>query len=648
MKYRVTDFTVEEKLKLLCGKDFWRTEDLNGKLYEVTVSDGPVGVRKPALNEEGKLRDLPSIAYPATEVLSQTWNLDFARQMGECLGDDCIELGVDILLAPGVNIKRNPLCGRNFEYVSEDPLLAGLFGKEYINGVQSRGVGTSLKHYCANNSEFGRLWVSSEIDERTLREIYLQPFRIACQANPTTIMCSYNLVNGQRMSEHKKLYDVLRKEFWNEDGLIMSDWGAVKDHVASVKAGLDLRMPFGEDSLPTLMAAYERGELKEEEIDRCVERIFKFIQRCEENKQTRKVRSTKEERLAVAQKIAEEGVVLLKNDGVLPLKENAKIAISGLNPEKYYGGRGSSRTAPTQQPKTLAESLQVEMPACVVEEAAVDSWEIEKGHYLAFEGGYDKDVAIVICGDEEEEGYNRETMKLPYRDETLILQVAEKTPNTVVVLRYGAAVDTSAWADKVAAIVWAGYGGQRGNEALARVLSGKVNPSGKLTESFAKSYEDYPCAHTKATYSFTHYAEGLAVGYRYFDEHNEKIAFPFGHGLSYSTFAYTDLQLEEDGDGHLVKFTLKNQSDREGAEVSQVYVREVNPRVVRPYKELKAFSKVNLKGGESKQVCLRLAREDFAYYSVAKDCWTVTPGYFEIFVAASAQDIRLKASVFVK
>ncbi len=645
MNYCSKNFTIEEKLKLLSGKDGWSTEDFDGKLYEVVVSDGPVGLRKLVVHKKAvQGEEVPAIAYPSCAVLSQTWNSALAFEMGKCLADDCIEQNVDILLAPGVNIKRSPICGRNFEYFSEDPYLSGVFGREYIAGVQSHHVGTCLKHYCANNSEMGRMWTSSDVDERTLREIYLQPFRIACEADPLTVMCGYNLVNGQRMSEHKKLFRILREEFWREDGLVFSDWGAVKDEVASVRAGLDIKMPYEEGGYERLKAAYDKGELTESEIDACVERVLALIARCAENHEKRKLQSTADERRAVAERIAREGIVLLKNNGVLPLKGGESIMLTGENPDIYYSGKGSSYVSQHAEIATLYEVLKKALPAASIQKTGVQvGW--SPNYYQAFEEAYNADVAIVVCGDFETEEYDRTTMRLSREEELQIIEVAARNRNTVVVLRYGSVVDMSAWADKVAAIVWAGYGGERGNEALADILSGKANPSGRLSETFAHHYEYYPAAHTYRTHAVNAYTEGLSVGYRYFDGQKDKVLFPFGYGLSYSSFVYSDIRVEENEKGRLVSFFIENCSEMDGAEVAQVYVREVNSIVPRPMKELKGFAKVSIPAGERKQVQIQLQRQDFAYYSTAIDGWTVKTGEFEILVGKNTQEICLKAVI---
>lgn len=649
-KYKATDFSAEEKIKLLAGKDSWHTEDFGGKVYEVTVSDGPLGLRTPVQNEKGEWSDKPAVAYPSTQVLSQTWRTEYAYETGKMLADDCMENGVDVLLAPGVNIKRNPLCGRNFEYVSEDPYLAGVFGREYIRGLQDKHVGATLKHFCCNNLEYSRFWTSSEVDERSLREIYLKPFEIACEAKPWAVMCSYNLVNGVRMSEHKKLYTVLRDEF-GFDGMIMSDWGAVMDHAASVKAGLDLEMPYSEKGYQNLKAAYEAGEVTDEELDVCAQRVLDFIARCEEESKKRKITSTRQERLDVAQKAAEEGIVLLKNDGVLPLKDGVRVSLTGESAVGYFAGGGSSRVQLQENPPSLAECLKDVLPTGEFSYKGV--WDNYHQFYEAVNNAYGKDAAIVCVGVEDSEGSDRSTLRLPALQEKWILETAKQNENTIVVIFAGAPIDMSSWIDEVAAVVWAGYPGERGNRALANILSGKVNPSGRLTESFPLSEEDCPVLYGFHDTMRNVYSEGLAVGYRLYDAEREngnygQTLFPFGYGLSYSEFEYSELAVEKSEKGVEVSFDIANISECDGAETAQVYVREVHSKVFRPFKELKGFQKIYLKAGEKKRVHVVLDRNAFAFYSVALDKWTVNKGSFEIFVAANSEDIRLKTALEVE
>ncbi len=645
MKYNGKELTMEEKMRLLIGKNNWQSTDCNGKVPTLSVSDGPIGLRKTVVNDKGQSYALPAVAFPATQILANTWDLSLAYAVGASIADECIEADIDILLGPGCNIKRSPMCGRNFEYYSEDPYVSGTFAREFIKGVQSKGVGTSLKHYCANNLEFGRVYTSSEVDERTLTEIYLESFRIACEADPATVMCGYNLVNGQRMSEHKKLYRILREDFWREDGVIISDWGAVHDRTRSLKAGLDIEMPYSEIGYENLKAGYESGRITEEDIDKSVERILKLAQKYGERKE-RNVTTTKEDRRRLAQRVAEEGIVLLKNNGVLPLADRGKIMISGNDLYAYYSGAGSSRVVTENEPQTLLQCLRSVLPNATIDGYTVTAY--SDSEYLPmFEMGYENDVAIVVCGDYETEGDDRYSMRLPIKDERLILETAKRNANTVVVLRYGAAVDVSSWIDKVAAVIFAGYGGERGNEALANILSGKVNPSGRLTETFANTYEDYPVAHTYLDHAINAYTEGLFMGYRYFDNVPANVRFPFGYGLSYSQFQYSDLVVNRQNDTYEVRFRVSNVSTIDGVDVAQVYIHEVQPRVLRPIKELKGFERVVLKAGESKEVCVKLSHRAFAYYSVAEDCWKVTSGKFEIYIAQNANDIRLQTCIEV-
>ncbi len=643
MKYSLSDFTLDEKMKLLSGKDFWHLHDLDGKVYSVLCMDGPHGVRRISEPEWEIETGANSVAFPSLCVLGQTFNEELAGEMGEALADECIDEGVDILLAPGCNIHRSPLCGRNFEYFSEDPYLSGVFAREYIKGLQSKGVGACLKHYCLNNSEMGRVWTSSEADERTMREIYLEAFRIATEADPLSVMSSYNLVNGVRMSENKTLYNLLRGEFWREDGVIFSDWAAVQDEVASVKAGLDIKMPH--QSYEVLRRAYDEGKITEKEIDECAKRVLLLIEKCENNLAKRGKTSPKHERYKAAEKIAREGIVLLKNNGVLPLKGDADILITGIKPDLYVSGGGSSNLTPDYTPKTLDVAISEAAPELLIEKADGSQWSTT--YYRAYEGGCGKDAVIVLVNAEETEDGDKGSMRLSRESELLILENAKRCNNTIVVVRAGCAVDMSAWEKKVGAIVYAGFGGAMGNEALAAILMGIESPSGRLTATFAHTYEDYPVSRAYRTHAVNSYSEGLSVGYRYFDEHPECVLFPFGHGLSYADFEYSNIQISGKGEIYTVSFEIKNTSGIDAKEVSQVYVREINPHVIRPYKELKAFKKLLLRGGECVKVKIQLTKRDFAYYSLSEGAWVTKPGEFEILIGRSAHDIKLAGRVTI-
>ncbi len=643
-KLTAKDLTIDEKLRLLMGVGGWTTYSAGGKLYEMFLSDGPVGLRKPAQDENGKWYDLPAVAHPSTQLLAQTWRPELAHKTGEMIADDGIDNNIDVLLAPGVNIKRHPLCGRNFEYFSEDPLVSGVFGREYIHGVQSREIGATLKHFCCNNLEYSRYFLSSEVDERTLREIYLEPFRIAAEAKPWATMSAYNLVNGVRMSEHKKLYTVLREEF-GFDGLIMSDWSAVQDHVASIRAGLDLEMPECRISHETLKKAYEDGKITDEEIDACVERMLRFVYRAEAASKTRKAKATVAERRAAAQEVAEKGIVLLKNDGILPLAKDVRVSVTGPCADTYTAGGGSSHVTTENPPVSLADALKEVMPEAEIQHQPLrgsGAYPIGNVTFKAINIAYDMDASIVCVGQSDREGFDRDHMKLDGAQERFIINTARQNENTIVVIYAGAPIDMSAWIDEVAAVVWAGYPGEMGGYAIANILSGKVNPTGRLSETFPMTLEDNPTYGQFFDAQRCLYGEGLLVGYRWYDTAHlfgkrPEVRFPFGYGLSYSDIMFTDMNLTEAEDGGFdITVELENVSGIDGSELVQVYVHEVHPVVFRPEKELKAFRMVDVKAGETVKVTLHLTPRDFAYYSTGIDAWRVNPGEFEIIVSRDA------------
>lgn len=630
------------------GADFWTNYDLDGQIYKFVVSDGPIGLRQPLDRMTTEQHDcIKSVAYPSFQILSQTWNAELAYEMGRSLGNDCIEQKVDILLGPGVNIKRLPTNGRNFEYLSEDPYVAGSFAREYIKGVQSKHVGTSLKHFCCNNSEKSRHWMSMEVDERTLREIYLRAFEMACEANPWTVMCSYNLVNGVRMSENAKLYGVLRNEF-GFDGLIVSDWDAVKDSEASLNTGLSLEMPYN--------AAHQREMLAKADkldpimLDECAQRVLDLADKCAEESKLRKIDMNLEDRRAVALKIEEEGIVLLKNSGVLPM-HGGKVLVTGAAARRYYFGGGSSNVYPEREFEPLEDALRNEG---VNTEYAESVWEVN-GHQAnlgnlkgAVWKAAGSDYTVLCIGEPstcEYESEDRQQIKLSKEEETAVHALARASEKLIIVVYAGAAIDMSDWVDEADAIVWAGYGGEFVNKAVAEVLTGKVNPSGKLTETFPLSLEDVPSEKAYRDEAVMVYSEGLNVGYRYFDTFDVPVLFPFGFGLSYSEFRYGNLTVGKDGENIKVRFEIENVSDIDGKEAAQLYVREITKEVYRPYQELKAFKKVFVKAREKAAVEFVLDRSAFAYYSVAKDRWTVKPGVFEIRVGASVSDIRLTKKI---
>ncbi|MBO4989419.1 MAG: glycoside hydrolase family 3 C-terminal domain-containing protein [Clostridia bacterium] len=662
-RYTVKDLSIEEKLRLLCSNGFWHTMDFDGKIPSVCVSDGPVGLRKEEKNEKGETVTLPSIAYPSAQSLANTWNVGCAERLGECLADDCYEKKVDILLGPGANVKRHPLNGRNFEYFSEDPYLAGEMARNYIGGVQSQGIGACLKHFCCNNLEYNRFEQSSEVDERTLREIYYLPFEIACKAKPVSMMSAYNRVNGRYASENKKGFKVLREEF-GFDGAMYSDWEAVRDRSASAKAGCDIEFPFSEKNYNQLIEDFKRGKISEAEIDDCVERVLNLAYRCKEMQKGKGVKRTVEERLAVAEKIAAESIVLLKNDDqILPLKKGKSVCVAGCyaKPERgMLAGGGSSQVVSLTEKfdgvALLEERLGVKIPYegmyyydKVLGTNGYGDWTGKP--FNGRNHAANAEICLIFAGTGapfEYESYDRPNMKLPYVQERAILDLAAINPNTVVVLFAGSAIDVSAWADKVKAIVYAGFCGERGLNALADVLCGNINPSGKLSETFPAHFESSPVAKAYTDTMVTCYEEGLNVGYRYYDRHPEAVRYPFGYGLSYSSFVYRDLTVKTDGCSAEVSFILENTSEMDGKEVAQIYVQECSPVVYRPIKELKGFVKADLKAGERKTFSVTLNERAFAYYSTADDAWRVNDGTYRIFVGSSSQEIRLCCTVRIE
>ncbi len=648
MKYDIKSLTLDEKLHLLTGKNKWLLQNANGKLKDVFLSDGPNGLRKINIEDNSTYK---TTAMPNIHLLANTWNTELAFLDGATIADDCIEYGADVLLAPGVNIKRTPLCGRNFEYFAEDPFLAGYMAKAYIEGVQSKGIGTSLKHYCANNREYDRLFQSNDVDERTLREIYLPAFEIAVTAKPWTVMCAYNPVCGVHASENEYLLkSVLREEF-GFDGVIVSDWNAVKHSARAVKATLDLRMPYNENAVNELKAGLESGYITQEDIDERVQKLLTLIEKTENDK--KQITTTKAERHQNAVTIASEGIVLLKNEGgILPLASGKTLVGGPYAKEPCLGGGGSAYAISEYKVKPLAEELQARLgeraevipsPIWMTKDYVSHIKAVYKAAY-----GVDSVVLVVGTGQDECEGLDRTHLRLTPLQEDLIINTAKVNPNVIVVVNMGSAVDMSAWIDKVKAVVLLGFAGEGAFEALADILCGKVCPSGKLAETFPLCLEDTPCGTERGNGFYESYDEGIFVGYRYYDKQQKEVLFPFGYGLSYAEFAYSNLQIQKKSEtDYDVRFTVTNLSSVAGKEVVQLYVNDVFTMVPRPEKELKGFAKIALKAGESKEVCLSLNARSFAYYNTMLRRWHVENGAYKILVGASSRDIRLQGEITI-
>lgn len=638
----LSKMTLEDKISLCNGADFWHSKAMaQYGIPAVTMSDGPHGVRcqKNGADMLGVNESEPATCFPTAVTSGATWDAELLKAEGQAIGEEGLSYGVDVVLGPGVNIKRNPLCGRNFEYFSEDPCIAGAMGAAWVQGAQSTGAGTSLKHFAANNQEYKRFNGNSQVDERTLRELYLPAFETVVKAaQPETVMCSYPRINNVHASDdHWLLTDVLRRD-WGFEGLVVTDWGALCDRVKAMHAGCDLSMPGGSTYMEDwVAAAVKDGSLPESDVDACAARVIALALKGESRPKGRAF--DKDAHNALAQKIAENGAVLLKNeDNILPLDVGGIALIGEMARTMRYQGAGSSHINPTQL-TTLCDAMPgvpfaagCDVKGTVTEESLREAAETAKQAKVAV-------VCVGLPDIYESEGFDRETMAMPEGHIRLIETVAAANPNTVVVLFCGCAVEMP-WLDKVKAVLYMGLPGQAGGAAAANLLTGKANPSGKLTETWPLCYDDVPSRDTFGKKT-THYKEGLYAGYRYYDKAGKAVRFPFGYGLSYTQFAYSDLKIE----GRTVTAAVTNTGCTAGAEVVQLYVAPPKNGLYRPAKELKGFAKVSLQPGESRTVRFELNDRSFAVW--CDGCWKVPMGSYEICVGASVADIRLHTALAV-
>lgn len=658
VKEIVSQMTLEEKAGMCSGKDFWHLKSVERLgIPEVMVSDGPHGLRKQAENADhlGINESIKAVCFPTACATACSFDRDLLEEMGSALGKECQAENVSVLLGPAVNIKRSPLCGRNFEYFSEDPYLAGQMAKAHIQGVQKEGVGTSIKHFAANNQEYHRMSASSEVDERTLREIYLAAFETPIkEAKPKTVMCSYNRINGVFASEDPWLLDeVLRKE-WGYEGYVMSDWGAVNERVPGLKAGLELEMPAsGGETARQIVEAVKNGTLKEEILDRAVERILNVIFDYVDHKKDEVFDMGKDH--ALAEKVETESMVLLKNDGILPLKKGSRVAFIGAfakNP-RYQGGgsshinsfrvTGALEAAEGMADITYAEGYGLEKDE--IDEALVKE---------AVKAAKEAEVAVIFAGLPdafESEGYDRVHMKMPNCQNHLIHEVCNVQPNVVVVLHNGSPVEMP-WADEVKGILEAYLGGQAVGAAEAKILFGDANPCGKLAETIPYKLSDNPSyLNFPGDGETVEYKEGVFVGYRYYDKKEMPVRYPFGYGLSYTEFAYSNLKLDKksmkDTDTLTVSVDVTNTGSREGKEIVQLYVADLTGSANRPVRELKNFVKVSLAPGETKTVQMELNKRSFAWYNVKLHDWYAASGIYEIQIGKSSREIVLSDTVEV-
>lgn len=659
----VSKMTLEQKAEFVSGYDYWHlceNEELG--LPKIMVTDGPNGLRKqnPNGNSVGLGNSYPATCFPNSATSACSWDMSLLEQEGEALAEECLKEKVSVLLGPGTNIKRAATCGRNFEYFSEDPLLAGECSAAWINGLQSKGVGASLKHFCCNSQEAFRMVIDEVIDERAMREMYLTAFEIAVKkAQPWTIMNSYNRINGVYASESAYHQLQIAKGEWGFEGLFVTDWGSSVDRVPGLVAGTDLEMPSsGTYNKEKIMLAVRTGKLDEAVLDERVDSVVDLILKSKPAL-SQEHDFDVEKHHEVAQKIAEGSMQLLKNeDNILPLKAGMKVAVIGEMAKKpRFQGAGSSVVNPIKEVENAYHNL------------------VKLGVHVTYAQGYSKskdqidaklfveakqvaknaDVVLVFAGlteDFEGEGYDRVSISMPNCHNVLISEISQVNPNTVVVLSGGSVVEMP-WADKVKAILNCGLAGQAGGAAAANILTGKVNPSGKTAETYPKKFSDTPTYNNYPGGPVTsEHREGVYIGYRYYEKANKDVLFPFGHGLSYTQFKYSGIRVSKknikDTDTVTVSFKIKNIGSVAGAEVAQLYVADKESTIFRPIKELRAFEKVFLEAGEEKSVKLVLDKRAFAFYNVNISDWCVESGEFEILVGSSSADIRLTTSVNVE
>jgi beta-glucosidase len=664
----LAELTLEEKASLTSGSDFWHTQPVERVgVPAVMVTDGPHGLRKQVASSDqlGLGESVPATCFPTAAALGSSWDLDLVRRVGRALGRETRANDVGVLLGPGVNIKRTPLCGRNFEYVSEDPVVAGEIGVALVEGIQSQGVGTSLKHFAANNQETDRLRVSAEVDERTLREIYLPAFeRVVTRAQPWTVMCAYNKVNGTYASQHPWLLTTVLRDEWAFEGLVVSDWGAVHERVPALAAGLDLQMPAaGRRPDDEVVAAVRAGTLDEAVLDQAVRRVLHLVARS-----LPAVRSTDtfdaDEHHALAREAAAAGSVLLRNEPVdgrplLPLADLARTLVVGeFARTPRYQGAGSSQVNPTRLDDALS----------ALRAAAGADLPFEPG--FTIEGGPEGDddtlltsavtaarsagTVVLFLGlpaPDESEGYDRPRLGLPDNQVAALTAIAAVNPRLVVVLANGSAVDLP-WRGQAPAILETWLGGQAGGSAVADVLTGVAEPGGRLTETIPLRLQDTPAfGNFPGEAGTVRYGEGVLVGYRWYDTRDLDVGYPFGHGLGYTTFAYDQAVATVHGEGASssvdVRVSVRNTGGRRGSEVVQVYVRAPQAQVQRPVRELKAFAKVTLDPGEVRELAFTLTSRDLSYWHPGLRRWVVEGGETVVEVGSSSRDLRATAVVDV-
>lgn len=679
VKKLVNELTLEEKASLCSGADFWHTKAIDRlNIPAAMVSDGPHGIRKQEslADHMGVAESIKAIGFPTASAMACSFDRDLLHKVGDALGEECVAEDLAVLLGPGINMKRSPICGRNFEYYSEDPVVAGELGSAFVNGVQEHGVGTSLKHFAANNQEWRRMSISAEIDERTLREIYLAAFEtVVKKAQPWTIMCSYNRINGVYSCENDWLLNKVLRDEWGFEGLVMTDWGAMDERVPSLKAGLDLEMPdcHGEtDKL--IVKAVQSGELEESVLDTAVERILTMVDKyltarkdIDPASMVHPLPSSVERGYdvaahhALARTTAEQSAVLLKNEDILPLQKDKKIAFIGefAKVPRIQGG-GSSHINNTSVESALdaaGDSVSYAQ-GFHIDEETTDETLLQEAITLAKES----DVAVIFAGlpdSFESEGFDRTHLNMPANQNELIARISEVQPNVVVVLHSGSPI-AMPWLDKVAGVLQMYLAGQASGGAAVNLLFGDATPCGKLAETFPLHLEDNPSyLNFPGNREKVCYQEGVFIGYRYYDKKKMDVLFPFGYGLSYTDFTYSNMKVTVNGknaadvdviketDEIVVSADITNTGNCDGAEIVQLYIKNPVVYEIRPEKELRDFAKVFLKAGETKTVTFTLNARAFSYYETRIHDWYAESGDYEILLASSSRDIRLQDTVSI-
>lgn len=661
-----SQLTLEEKVRFLTGLNGWQTVPLESvATRSLWLSDGPHGVRR----EVAPLTSLPATSFPTESALGATWNRALMEQVAAAIGREARAQGVDVLLGPGINMKRTPLCGRNFEYFAEDPFLTAELAIAYVRGVQSQGVGTSVKHFAANNQEDQRHSISAVVDERTLREIYLAAFeRVVREADPWTIMCSYNRINGTFASENTWLLTEVLREEWGFTGVVISDWGAVHDRAAALQAGTDLEMPTSETGPQRLLSAIRDGQLSEDLVDQSVARLRALVRRADEANAQHATGATQEipweEHHALARRAAAEAMVLLRNENsVLPLRMSVGSTIAligGFAAQPRIQGGGSAEVNPTMV-DSARDLLEAALPegVKVAYEMGFPSGDPEPGldlaesHRRALQEAAQADVTLVFAGlpDRiESEGYDRRDLRLPPEQEQLIEEIAALGRPLIVVVTAGSAIDMSSWHDSVDAILWAWLPGQAGAGAIVDILLGEVSPSGRLSETFPMRLSDTPAfANYPGERGEVRYGEGTLIGYRWYDAHDLDVRYPFGHGLGYSRFEYADLDVAATVQKGSVTVSasvrITNVGGMTAQETVQLYVTDAHSPVRRAPRELRDFAKVSLEPGESTTVSFSLGERAFAWFDTRSRQWRRTEGTFLVHVGASSRDIRATQAI---